>query len=162
MKRHLQEASDEYAQEPQDNIRPISAVDAEIISELIVAVGAIGNRELRDILSRWKAQPDGITHDELLQFNEEFQPTQNSSSTIDFVTIKNLTIKVALLASIEPIDMYDHRRNRPTYKVIINRDERSKIVFANAEIEFSSAEERDQELARLRERLREFTNIRFL
>jgi hypothetical protein len=162
MKRHLIEASSDYAHEDEDGIRPISIIDAEIIEYVTTIAKRLGNKEFTAILSKWKQEDDGDVLSELQNFNDAFQGKEPVSATIDFITIKTLTMRVGLLVSIQPIDSYDMKRQKPNYRLIINRDEGSKIAFANAEVEFSSADERNQEVARLRERLREFTNIRFL
>ena len=162
MKRHLIEASSDYSHEDEDGIRPISIIDAEIIECISTIAKRLGNREFTAILAKWKQEDDGDVLSELQNFNDAFQGKEPASATIDFITIKTLTMRVGLLVSIQPMDSYDMKRQKPIYRLIINRDEGSKIAFANAEVEFSSADERNQEVTRLRERLREFTNIRFL
>lgn len=162
MKKHLKTAKDDYIQDPIDGIRPISAVDAEIIETLIRIAGGINNRDLKQALERWKAVPDVDVLDELNGIEDSLDTTSATSNTVDYITIGSFTIKVQMLASVEPFDDYDFKKKKPIYKIILNRDERSKIVFANAEIEFSSAEERRLAIERLRERLREFANVRFL
>lgn len=162
MKKHLKIATDDYVQEPIDGIRPISAIDAEIIETLIRIAGGINNKDLKRALERWKVVPDVDVLDELNGIEDSLDATSATRNSIDYITIGSFTIKVQMLASIEPFDDYDYKKNRPVYKIILNRDERSKIVFANAEIEFSSAEERRLTIERLRDRLREFANVRFL
>ena len=162
MKKHLIEASEDYSHEDEDGIRPISLVDAEIIECLNAIAKRLNNREFTAILAKWKQEDDGDVLDELMNFNNAFQGKDPTTATIDFLTIKNLTMRATLLVSIQPLDSYDIKKQKPIYRLIINRDEGSKIAFANAEVEFSSADERNQEVAHLRERLREFTNVRFL
>lgn len=162
MKKYLTDLVDEYIVEDIDGVHPISEEDAEIIELLISIASVIKHKKLQQTLKKWKTQPDSTTVEDLLNLQQELESGTQAGYTVDYVQIKNLTIKVSLIASIEPLDDYDITKRRPVYKLILNRDERSKIVFANAEVEFSSAEERGREYDRLRERLREFTNIRFL
>ena len=159
---YLRDASKHYDNDSYSGIHPVSEIDTEIIECVRSIANKIGNNEFRRLFRKWKMEPDANVLEELVEFDGEYEVRMSDEPTTDYINIKDLTIKVQMIASVEPFDDYDSKRLKPVYKLIINRDERSKIAFANAEVEFSSAEERGAELTSLCQRLREFTNIRFL
>jgi len=132
------------------------------IARCLRTCGADGN--LTSLFDTWSEQDTDISietmNDELISFERNFD--QLPSDTTDFIKIKEFTIQVRYIASIEPIDDYDGSKGVPLYKLLINRDERSKISFANTEVVFASASERQRELQRVTNALRDFADVRFL
>mgnify|MGYP003661299551 CR=1 FL=1 len=163
MKRYLQSACDSYSQEDKGGVFPVSKIDAEIIETIVSIARKLNNRPFTDVISKWKEDDDRVIVEELRALDEGLTESQQEGGhTTNFVSIGDLILKVDTLASIEPVDDYDTTKNMVVYKLILNRDERSKIVFANAEVGFLSARARDEELERLRNTLEEFANVRFL
>ena len=134
----------------------------ETIGRVLRTTRADGN--LVGLFDEWNDPFSTVTEDDVVEqlnvFERNFE--EAPTDTTDFIRIKSFTIQVRYIASIEPVDDYDGVKGVPLYKLLINRDERSKITFANTEIAFASSGEREKELQRVSDALRDFADVRFL
>lgn len=134
----------------------------ETIGRVLRTAKADGN--LVGLFDKWNDPESTVTEDVIVEqlnvFERNFE--ESPTDTTDFIRIKDFTIQVRYIASIEPIDDYDGAKGVPLYKLLINRDERSKISFANTEVVFASSGERKREMQRVSNALRDFADVRFL
>ena len=166
MKKHLKQCAENYVGErSEEGIRPISLIDAEIITEVRDILKVKGESRIVEILDRWKDHDDGDVLDSLIDYGNTLDPETGedneqrgkggSNYTIDYITIQEFTIKVSHLHSIKPIEKYD---NGPKFGIIINESHWE----ANNELFYGSEDLRDQAVEDIKERLHNFSNVRFL
>lgn len=165
MKKGLRESADEYDLEPKMGIYPISEYDTEIIDKtLSILTGLSVDKKLIEILRSWKSKPDIDVLQMLESLEGKLEQNINDTMkfTIDFIDIKGKIILVKTLFSIQKKDSYLNVFKKPTFKILINSTESNNIPNSNIEICFDDSEERDLVIEEIRNKLIEFTNIRFL
>lgn len=159
-----------YFQEKEGQaINPISKIDAEIITELTIALGKIGQSKLRLLLMQWKQSSDADLLESVIEFNLNKIAGLTGDPDEDkyrskWVEIVDFTCKINDLISIEKDQMYCFDDSRMKYTIILNRcDEGTKIpMHANKSFKFLSPKLRDQEFISLKTRLAEYNKIQFI
>lgn len=155
LSKHLQDAV-ENNQNDSASIAPISETDAKIINTLINIFGFIYYEELREIFEDYKKVPDEETLYKLRLW------IQNGPSARKvMIKLGDKEFNIQFLQSISLIDSYDSTNQCPVYKIIINKDESEKLLFANTEIVFYSRSKRDQELSEFKEKTK-FIQIKYI
>jgi len=165
MKQGIRDSIDGYDGISSNGVHPISREDGSIINKLSKILSMIDIPEkLRGCVRNWKSIPDSdvLSILEEVELDIEQDVEDLSSATIDYITIGRSTIKVSSLFSLGTVDTYDQDKCEPVFKIIINESDDPRTLNGNKEVSFDDWADRDIELERLRERLGEFTNIRFL
>ena len=161
----LKESSECYDLISEGGIYPISSVDAKIIKSLIEILKDMDvNSKLIKVIKGWKNMPDEDLIQELSQLSDDLEqnPDKNKSAKIDFVRVNGSSLKVQTLFSFETIDDYNYERVRPEYKIIVNKTDNTSLINGNKELTYCNPIDRDLDLQDLEDKLKEFTNIRFL
>lgn len=158
---HLKLSSDiydEYEIEDQETM-PISEIDTECISLIIEITEKLGFKPLRDVLIEWKDHEDKEVRDKLLSLSTSIKKPVFSPR--HFVEIgDSFKIDVKFLSTVSVKDHYCFDKNRNIYSIIVNEDPQEKVLFANQIVEFLSPDQRDEEIDRLKEALKE-SNVHF-
>jgi len=160
MNQHLKSATERYKGK-EFLINPISPLDAEIIWELIIALGKTkGAEELKEILDNWKLSKDEITRDELLQWN-----INNDESKVDeifkrpFIELNGKLIDVQLMRQVDSFDSYNFDTKKPVYKIVINKGYSDKYLLSDLPFVFDSFEEREEKLEALKKELNKYITV---
>jgi len=149
----------------------LSELDAEIMDNLIVALGKLNATKIKAILDDYKIKPDSEIRDALLDYNLNFDSSdkvnQNKYNYIrNFIDIGNVSLEVKYIKKIGTYENYDYEKADTTddcwvYYILINEDESSIMTYANTAIAFSNFEEREKTLAQIKEKLKKY-NIIFI
>jgi len=173
IKKHLKDACEGYACEIANNIRPISTIDAEFISELIDILDKRGgNKELLSIMKSYKKEDDGRVLDELIQYSmsiddetgEDGNETggKGKNLIIDFIQIKNQYFQAQNLFRLRTFEGWE--KEVPYWGIIINESPLPQSLnwYTDAKIVWETEEERDKGFESLKDKLKNFRNVRFL
>ena len=122
------------------------------------------NQKILDALRLWKKEPDDFILGRLNEFvNENEQDVSGvMKNTIDFISYEGNDILIKSLFSVKVKDSYSFKRSIPVYNVLINETENINIPNCNMEVSFDKEEDRDESVERLKDKLKEFANIRFI
>lgn len=171
MKSYFKKITRLYFQEKEgQKIRPISNMDAQIISELLESLAKIGSVDLKNLVSQWKQSPDEDVLDQLIDYNVNKLTTgvvtneEGESSKNKWIDLGGTSIQVKDILSFEKDKYYDVDRAKVVYCIVLNRcSEGHKIpLHANKQIEFLLSDKRDECYDSIKMRLIQFNNIRFL
>jgi hypothetical protein len=155
LSKHLEEAVDRFDIEPSSKA-PISEIDAKIIDSLVDIFGLIYYKDLSKILDKWKDNPDEeILHK--LQYWIETGPI--ASKTI--IQLGDKEFNLDFFQSVSLMNSYDNNKRCPVFKIIVNKDDSEKLLFANTEIVFYSEEDRERALEDFKERTK-YLKIKFI
>lgn len=135
---------------------------------ILMNIGKKFSNSLSIILNKYKNTDIETVLYDLEDFNESFvskdgliEKDDRPSLKRHFVTIRDLTIDVFLLKTIEKFDSYNFENEREEFQIIINRNVNESNIMDNQVATFKTAEARDREFKLLKNKLREF-NIFFL
>lgn len=175
MKGHLKYVASEYVQEADGRgIRPISSVDCEIITQVINILYREGNQQLASILDRWKDVDDNKILNSIISYSENgeeqemlFDDQDRDGFTQDFISIRDVTIEARDIFSIKCIEGYDEELCGMVYYIVINDVNESLTSIRGASsvnliLKYASSNQRDEEVALLKTKLKNFRNCRFL
>lgn len=159
---HLKEAYDAYSKFCVDDqaITPISKIDAENIDLLIEIFVKIGAKQLADILKEWKDKDDQEIYDKLLTFSNSIKKQAFFPRNILEIG-KVFKIDVRFLNTVRISDDYNYDKNHPTYNIIVNEDSQEKTLYCNQIVSFRNPEERDSEIERMKDVLKD-CNVHFI
>lgn len=166
---HLNSIHKEYTQQPNESgCNPISLTDCQLIEELI----RIAPHDIGQLLSMWKMIPDETFMDFILKYkgNEEEVDTGDRNKErgkenrpYPYIKINRKMMAVYNIRSMEPLDRYDEDGNE-LYSILINK-EPIPVQFAfyvNTMIDFSTEEERDNEIQRIEDKMTEYGYCTFI
>lgn len=159
-----------YFQEKEgQEIRPISEIDADIITQIIILTDRSGNRELTSILKMWKRDSDFAVLDLLkkLESKQIRQPSSEEQEAKDcFVKIADtFECSVRHVLSFEKGMHYSSRKKDVVFTITLNPtppDVSKCPLYANKEFQFNSQEHRDEEWKSLKQRLATYAQIHFV
>jgi hypothetical protein len=137
-------------------IAPICEFDAKIIQKLEHIFKLTHYYELSYIIEQWKQQPDEKI---LYLLDQWIQDGSVPNKTL--MKLGDVEINMQYLQSITLVDSYDTKNSRPLYKIIINKDESEKLLFANTEVVFLSENKRRNALEKFKEKTK-YLKIRFI
>lgn len=157
----LREASKGYALfgDP-TGINPVSKVDAEILSQLFEIVLKLGaDEDLVDLLNRYKNISDADMLAEIESYNSVFEGAMNEKNVM--INILDQFIgSVNAIYSFTRASIYRNNRSMPV--LIINKTENAKTPYANTQIIFSSEDEMEDEIEKIKVKLTKYTNLKFI
>jgi len=160
-----------YNSESIDGIHPISELDLEIIKLFRQSCVNAGLQDLSDILQGYKVfDQDRIIKEKLKDFSNDLSPkgSSNKEETIsirNFIQIEDDVLDVENICSIAKgfdIDYVNDYTSNEIYSIIINKDFPERQLLNNFEIKFKSEQKRNDIYEDIKNKLKEFTNIRFL
>lgn len=153
--KYLQDIVEQNQNEP-SSVAPIAEIDAKIIQKLEHIFELTYYYELSEIIRQWKQEPD----EQVLYLLDQWI---QSGSVPDKILVKlgDIEINTRYLQTISLVDSYDTKNSRPIYKIIINKDESDKLLFANTEIIFLSDNKRRSALEKFKEKVK-YLKIKFL
>jgi hypothetical protein len=138
------------------SIAPIAEFDAKIIEKLIHIFGLTYYYDVQQILKQWKQEPD-----EKILYLLDLWIQSGSVPNKILVKLGDVEINIQYLQSITLVDSYDTKSSCPVYKIIINKDESEKLLFANTEIIFFSDGKRKKALDDFKEKTK-YLKIKYL
>ena len=165
MRKELKECSDEYDMISTLGVHPICKDDAKIIDKLHkILIGMEANVDLIEAIKKWKVSPDDdiLGMLEQVELDLEQDIDGEMKKTIDFISYDGNDLSLKSLFSIRKADSYDMKGCKPVYKVLINDTENINVINGNIEVDFDDYIDRDLSIDDLKEKLSEFTHIRFL
>lgn len=131
MNKYLKSALERYKSKEEFKIHPISKVDAEIVWELMIALGKLGINDLKDILDNYKYWKDSEVRDLLLQWNidhpeglmeEETTEESKKKKIRKFMKFDENLADVWIIKTVDIQDRYNHVKNEMEYNIILNKD----------------------------------------
>ena len=161
IKNSLLECTNHYALFGNDSgVNPLSKFDAEIITqffEIIIKLGADDN--LVSLVNQYK-QCNDVDFLALLEtYNSHLQETYK----IPLINIKDQFIgNVNFISSFTQGSYYNVRLHKSTPILIINKSENKQVPYANTQITFNSDKELDEEMKKIKEKLKTYTHIIFI
>lgn len=146
------------------DIMPISKIDAEIMEEIMVALRNMSQDLLLSILNQYKILPDAQVSTLLKQFNIDYDPANYIGEDVvapKFVQIGEGFFQIQNIISIERDSQWSYSTSEMQHRLIINKNVLDNLFLSNKIIFFSSLQQRELEVARLRKKL-EMYNIKIL
>ena len=124
MNKYLKAATSKYDGSG-GGISPISTMDAEIVWELIVALGKCGCDDIKDILDNYKFLMDEEVRDLLLAWNIEHPDGEDDSGgkkdIRTFIEFGGGILDTWLIKTVDKEDKYNYPENRMDYRIIVNK-----------------------------------------
>jgi len=171
IKKWLKDASENYSCPIENNIRPISTIDAEFISELYDVLDKRGgNKELLKILKRYKNDNDGHVLDELVQYSlsideetgEDGNDQGGKSTIVDWIELKDRVLQAFPLISLRKHNRWVEDDLK--YTIIVNEGPMAQKTpfYENLMLDYDTQEERDDEYSKIKDKLSNYRNVRFL
>lgn len=167
-------------------------LDKEIIKEIQVALGKLGLSDLKQILSQYGKKDKELLRDELLQWNIDYKHEDQDEDiedeldellgeeggkrkkkkgkpkplTTEWIEFADKAFNIHWIHRIDKEDSYNFLRNRPEYKLIINKLEfaegnKVQVMYANTEVIYMSKKDREEAYESLKVKLFPF-GIRFI
>lgn len=161
----LKESSEYYDLISEGGIHPISSPDAKIIKSLIDILKNMDvDSKLIKVVGEWKNIPDEDLIEELSKLSDDLEqnPDKSKVAKVDFIKVKDTRLKVNTLFSFEAVDSYNFSKAVAEYKILINRTDNSSLINGNIDVVYDDPNDRELDLQGLEDKLKEFTNIRFL
>jgi len=142
-------------------IAPLSKLDAEIIWELVIALGKLDIPDIKNILEEWKFLKDEEIRDMLLSWNISHPEGFKKSEGRKFVEFEDELIELALIRSVQRDNHYNYNTNVMEYRIVINKDFPEGISFPLADVYFSypTSETREERLKKLKRVLNKHIKI---
>lgn len=152
---HLKKAVERFESES-SSVAPICETDAKIIDALIDIFEKIFYFDLKSIFLKYKDRPD-----EEILYSLQMWLKNGSAASKTIIKLGNEELNLQFFQSISLFDSYDTKMKCPVYKIIINKDETEKLLFANHEIVFYSEEQREEALEEFKEKTK-YLQIRYI
>ena len=165
MTKEQREATELYDLISTRGVHPISKADAKIIGALTDLVTQMGaNSKLIEALKAWKSEADVdiLGRLEQLDLDDAQDVSGAMKNAIDFISFEGKDLLVKSLFSFKSYDSYDTGNNMPVYRVVINETDNPNLHNGNTVIEYEDEDDRDNALLSLKDKLKEFTHIRFI
>lgn len=160
MNPYLESAVKRYEQQDNVFINPISEIDAQIISQVMIVLDKYDNKVLKAILDNYKYLKDNDIHDLIEEWNENnpiIANTEEDGSDNQFkrkfIDFESGTLEVWLVKSADKDDYYNFNKTRMEYRIVINKGFPENVAFADKTYSFSTPELRDEKLQVLKENI---------
>ena len=166
MNSHLKSVVERDKRRKKNLISPICQLDAEIIWELIIALGRIEAHDIKSILEHWKYLKDISIRDLLLEWNlehpegvESDEEEVEKKSRRKFIEFEGSIVELNLIKSIHVDDTYNYATNLLEYRIIINKNLPESFLLVDLVFSYPSDELRDKQVKKLKRNLDKFINI---
>lgn len=159
MEDFLQESWERYPLESGD-INPISRHDAEIIEQLVIAIGKTGNESLYSIIGEWKNTDDKDILDLLIDYNYETKGNEELFQK-KFVLFEDSSFDVRYICDIGKKDVFDFEKAEYKYYIIFNENTSDKSPYYCKMYGFKKKDKRDEKFNELHELLNETNAFKF-
>lgn len=179
MSEHLKDISSYYFLDAENEreVKAISEVDCEIISNLISISERLGSKTLVEILSEWKLSPDVEVLEKLEEYLdspelEEHMKAKGGdffTALIDkmktsYIEIGSFHLHTNKIFIINRVD--SHNGNHPIYSIIINDEiylpTNTNSWYVNLRVDFSSKREREDKLEEIKKLIKKNTMCKFI
>src|SRR5690606_26802995 len=151
-----------YADDIENGIFPMNETDGQIFLTLLNIIKKLGGEnDLIAILERYKSVSDDETYDMLMSYYG-IMPEQLKNVKYMLNIGDDITLSIGGLYSFTKQESYSDVLHRQLYDIVINKSQDPKIPYANTTVSFATEEARDTEFNRIKEKLREFSNIMFI
>jgi hypothetical protein len=142
-----------YSKDSEAEIATISTIDAEIFSEIMTSLTKLNQKELCDILVKYKEVPDKDLLDLLLNFNinlKEVKDSDDNHAKKEFITIENSHYLPYLIQSFERDKIWNFKRGDYDYLLIMNRSEDSRMPYKDTQFLYEIEEVREEAFDRIK------------
>lgn len=124
----LKDSTKLYSLGEQD-IHPISPMDAEIINEISICLSKLNRNDLVSILDNWKKIPDEDVRDLLLSWNTGYKQQEETKYFIKFVNINGNKFLPFYIQSITTDEMWNYNKGENEYYVYLNKSDSPKTIY---------------------------------
>lgn len=166
MNEHLRSVVERDKRRKVNLISPICKLDAEIIWELIIALGRIEAYDIKSIVEHWKFLKDEDIYKLLLEWNidhpegiESDEEKEKNASKRKFIDFDGSIIEVWLIKSVHVDDYYNYMTNLLEYRIIINKNLPESFLLVDLVFSYPSIELRESQLKKLKKHLNKFIKI---
>ncbi len=156
MNQHLKKAFEIDTRKKKRLIAPISEDDANIVWEIIIALGKIDDAEtLKNILDDYKYMKDRDIYESLLQWNiehpEGFKETEGDEDKKGrkFIEFDDELVELALIKAVTRFNHYNFSKSLMEYRIILNKDF-PESTMNNIYFSYATDELRDKKLKQLK------------
>lgn len=171
---HLVYISKEYDQIVKLGIHPISEIDCEIITELINLAMSKGDDKLVSILSKWKALTDQKILDKIIEYQNETEDPQHNFDSLEvgkkeglpfpYIEIQDTILAIYYIRSMNKVSRFDRKLNREIFSILINKSPMPQKFdfYVDTLFDYNTEEERDSELASIKEKMIKYGYVIFI
>lgn len=154
MNKHLKSAVERDKRTKPYLITPICEEDAGIIWELIVALGKVGQDDLKAILEDWKFLKDSDVLQSLIEWNlnaEQYDDNEGGENDEGrkFIRFEGELIELNLIKTVRRANNYNYSKQLMEWMIVLNKDFPDGSYLNSVSFKYPTEKQREKKLKEL-------------